>query len=75
MIVTDIDFQTNTSKYMSLIGTEDIFITRGGQTIAKIVPAKPDSVSSLIGLLSNQPTSTDAKSIKAERLSRYENHV
>ena len=37
MIVTAAEFKTNFGKYLDLIAQEDIFITRNGKTIAKVV--------------------------------------
>ena len=51
---------------MPFVGTENIFITRKGQTSAKMVPIDP--VDSPFGLLVNQPMPTNEKAIKAGRL-------
>ena len=37
MVVTATEFKTNFGKYLELIATEDIFITRNGKTVAKVV--------------------------------------
>ena len=37
MIVTATEFKNNFGKYLDLIEHEDIFITRNGKTVAKIV--------------------------------------
>ncbi|MCM1307006.1 MAG: type II toxin-antitoxin system Phd/YefM family antitoxin [Butyrivibrio sp.] len=60
---------------MDLIETEDIFITRNGKTIAKIVNPRISAVDSLRGILKEAPSDIDMDSLREERLSKYENHV
>ena len=36
MIVTATEFKTNFGKYLDMLRSEDIFITRNGKTVAKI---------------------------------------
>ena len=75
MIVTATEFKTNFGKYLDLIATEDIFITRNGKTIAKVVNPQIHAVDSLRGMLKDIPSDIDLDSLREERLSRYENHV
>ena len=75
MIVTATEFKTNFGKYLELIAKEDIFITRNGKTIAKVVNPKISAVDSLRGMLKDVPADLDQDSIKEERLSKYEDHV
>ena len=37
MIVTATEFKTNFGKYLDMLTKEDIFITRNGKTIAKVI--------------------------------------
>ena len=37
MIVTATEFKTNFGKYLDMLRSEDIFITRNGKTVAKMV--------------------------------------
>ena len=75
MIVTATEFKTNFGKYLDLIVQEDIFITRNGKTIAKVVKPHVSAVDSLRGMLKNVPSDIDSDSLREERLSKYEDHV
>ena len=75
MIVTATEFKTNFGKYLDLITQEDIFITRNGKTIAKVVNPHTSAVDSLRGMLKDIPSDIDLDSLREERLSKYEDHV
>lgn len=75
MIVTATEFKTNFGKYLDMIAKEDIFITRNGKTIAKIVNPQVSAVDSLRGMLKDIPSDIDLDSLREERLSKYANHV
>lgn len=75
MIVTATEFKTNFGKYLDLIAKEDIFITRNGKTIAKVVNPQISAVNSLRGMLKDVPANLDLDSIREERLSKYDDHV
>ena len=75
MIVTATEFKTNFGKYLDMIAKEDIFITRNGKTIAKVVNPQISAVDSLRGILKDVPADLDLDSIREERLSKYEDHV
>ena len=74
MIVTATEFKTNFGKYLELITKEDIFITRNGKTVAKVVNPQVSAVDSLRGLLKNAPQDLDLDSLREERISRYESN-
>ncbi|MCM1270478.1 MAG: type II toxin-antitoxin system Phd/YefM family antitoxin [Ruminococcus flavefaciens] len=74
MIVTATEFKTNFGKYLELIAKEDIFITKNGKTIAKVVNPQISAVDSLRGLLKNAPQDLDVKALREERTLRYENN-
>lgn len=74
MIVTATEFKTNFGKYLDMIAKEDIFITRNGKTIAKVVNPQISAVDSLRGMLKDVPD-IDPDSLREERLSKYETHV
>lgn len=74
MIVTATEFKSNFGKYLELIAHEDIFITRNGKTIAKVVNPQISAVDSLRGMLKDVPDDIDLDSLREERLSKYENH-
>lgn len=75
MVVTATEFKTNFGKYLELVAQEDVFITRNGKTIAKVINPQVSAVDSLRGLLKNAPSDLDLDSVREERLSKYENHV
>ncbi|HIS26977.1 MAG TPA: type II toxin-antitoxin system Phd/YefM family antitoxin [Candidatus Pullilachnospira intestinigallinarum] len=75
MIVTATEFKTNFGKYLELIAREDVFITRNGKIIAKVVNPQISAVDSLRGILKDVPADLDLDSIREERLTKYEDHV
>ncbi|WP_434311473.1 type II toxin-antitoxin system Phd/YefM family antitoxin [Hominifimenecus sp. rT4P-3] len=75
MTVTATEFKTNFGKYLELIAKEDIFITRNGKIIAKVVNPRISAVDSLRGMLKDVPLDIDIDSLREERLSKYENNV
>lgn len=75
MIVTATEFKTNFGKYLDMLTKEDIFITRNGKIIAKVINPQVSAVDSLCGMLKNVPSDIDMDSLREERLSKYEDHV
>ena len=75
MVVTATEFKTNFGKYLELVAQEDVFITRNGKTIAKVVNPQISAVDSLRGLLKDAPADLDQNTVREERLSKYEDHV
>ena len=75
MIVTATEFKTNFGKYLDMLTKEDIFITRNGKIIAKVINPQVSAVDSLRGMLKNIPSDIDLDSLREERLSKYEDHV
>lgn len=75
MIVTATEFKTNFGKYLDMLAKEDIFITRNGKTIAKVINPQVSAVDSLRGMLKNAPSDIDMDSLREERLSKYEDPV
>ncbi len=73
MVVTATEFKANFGKYLEL--TEDIFITRNGKTVAKVVNPQISAVDSLRGMLGGVSADIDTDSLREERLSKYENNV
>ena len=51
MVVTATEFKANFGKYLELTAKEDIFITRNGKTVAKVVNPQISAVDSLRGML------------------------
>jgi prevent-host-death family protein len=79
MNITSTELKTNLGKYLDLVTTQDIIITRNGRKVAKLVKEEDDVLSdvrSLYGLLANSDLSTmsdtEIKSvIHEERSKRY----
>ncbi len=72
MVVTATEFKTNFGKYLDLHLSEDIYITRNGKTVAKMVNPNVRAVDTLSGLLAGKlPEDFDAKTLREERLDRY----
>lgn len=73
MVITATEFKLNLGKYLDLVSKEDIFITRNGKTIAKIINPQISAVDSIRGLLADAvPDDIDTDSLREERLSKYE---
>ncbi len=75
MVVTATEFKANFGKYLELIAKEDVFITRNGKTVAKVVNPQISAVDSLRGMLINISSDIDADSLREERLLKYENNA
>jgi len=75
MVVTAAEFKANFGKYLELITNEDIFITRNGKTVAKVVNPQVTAVDFLRGMLDGNSSGVDVDSLREERLLKYENNV
>ena len=75
MVVTATEFKANFGKYLELITKEDIFITRNGKTVAKVVNPQVSAVDSLRGMLNGISSDMDKDSLREERLLKYEDNV
>ena len=65
MIVTATEFKTNFGKYLGLLQLEDIFITKNGKTIAKVVNPHTSAVDSISGILAGKITNEiDSKALR-----------
>lgn len=61
------DFKANAGKYVSMVEDQEIFITKNGKLVAKLVPPTRDKVEiakSLFGIL---PAGSDLETAKMER--------
>ena len=77
MVVTATEFKANFGKYLELITKEDIYITRNGKTVAKVVNPQVSAVDTLRGMLGgiSSASGIDMDSLREERLLKYENNV
>ncbi|KLU59354.1 hypothetical protein CEB3_c43400 [Peptococcaceae bacterium CEB3] len=72
MIVSSSEFKTNVGRYLSLLGQEEIIITKNGKRVARLIQEKEDKIAiakSLIGVLPDTVTKEEAKE---EKFKRYE---
>lgn len=75
MQVTATEFKLNFGKYLDMLSTEDIWITRNGKTVAKVINPNVSSVDSISGILEGKVSSDiDRHSLREERLSKYESN-
>ena len=73
MQITATEFKLNFGKYLNQVLYEDIWITRNGKIIAKMVNPNVSSVDAISGVLAGKvPADLDRHSLKEERLSKYE---
>ena len=62
------ELKTNVGKYIDLAETQDIFITKNGKQVAKIVSTKIDKVAAMKSIFGVIPSDVDLNKAKAERL-------
>ena len=70
--VTATEFKMNFGHYLDLIPTEDIWITKNGKLVARIVNPNVSFVDEISGILKGKlADDADRHSIRDERISRY----
>lgn len=62
------DLKANAGKYVTMVDTTDIFITRNGKPVAKLVAVKQDKAASLKAILGAIPSDMDYDKLREERL-------
>ena len=73
MQVTATEFKLNFGKYLEMVVAEDIYITRNGKTVAKMINPNVSAVDSIAGILTGKVSpDTDRHSLREERLAKYE---
>ena len=73
MQVTATEFKLNFGKYLEMVVAEDIYITRNGKTVAKMINPNVSAVDSIAGILAGKVSpDTDRHSLRKERLAKYE---
>lgn len=68
MQVSISELKTNIGKYIDLAETQDIFITKNGKQVAKIVSTKIDKVAAMRSVFGAIPPDADLDRTKKERL-------
>ena len=75
MQVTATEFKVNLGKYLNLVLTEDVWITKNGKTVAKLVNPNVSAVDSISGILAGKvPEDLDREALRKARLDSYEIH-
>ena len=75
MQITATEFKLNLGRYLDLVLTEDIWISRNGKTIAKLVNPNVSAVDSISGILKGKiHPDLNRHSMREERTARYEMH-
>ncbi len=73
MQITATEFKLNLGHYLDLVLTEDIWISRNGKTVAKLINPNVSAVDSISGILKDKISQdTDRHSIREESAARHE---
>ena len=68
MSITATELKLNLGKYLLLAATQDIYITRNGKTIAKLVSPYQDRVDTVDTLFGSVPDTLTLEEAREERL-------
>ena len=68
MFITATELKLNLGKYLLLAATQDIYITRNGKTIAKLVSPYQDCVDTVDALFGSVPDTITLEEARKERL-------
>lgn len=72
MQVTATKFKLNLDKYLEVVQTEDIWVTKNGETLARLTNPNISSVDAISGILAGKvPANLDRHTIREERQSKY----
>ena len=72
MVITATEFKTQFEKYLDMINQEDIYITKNGKTIAKLVNPHVSAVDSISGILTGKLSDDfDIISLREEHLANF----
>ena len=73
MQITATEFKLNLGKYLRLVNLEDIWITKNGKMIAKLINPNISSVDYISSVLAGKVSEDiNRHSLREERLSKYE---
>ncbi len=73
MQITATELKLNLGKYLDLVNHEDVWITRNGKMIAKLINPNVSSVEYISGVLAGKVSEDiNRHSMREERLARYE---
>ena len=68
MSITATELKLNLGKYLLLAATQDIYITRNGKTIAKLVSPYQDRVDTVDAVFGSVPDTMTLEEAREERL-------
>lgn len=68
MSITATELKLNLGKYLLLAATQDIYITRNGKTVAKLVSPYQDRVDTVNALFGSVPDIMTLEEAREERL-------
>lgn len=71
MSVTETEFKENVDRYLTLVETEDVFITQKGKVVAKLTNPNADRVEmarSLFGIIPAEITAEEARDEKLDNI-------
>lgn len=72
MQITATELKLNLGYYLEHVSEEDIWISKNGKTIAKLVNANVSAVDSISGILKEKvPADIDRRSMLEERITRH----
>lgn len=72
MVVTATEFKSNLGRYLELVATQDVYITKNGKNIARLTSPSASKLAvldELVGIAADAPVQ-DEDSIRRERLAR-----
>ncbi len=72
MIVTATEFKSNLGKYLDMVATQDVYITKNGKNIARLTSPSTNKLAvldELVGVAS-QSADMDEDAVRKERLAR-----
>ena len=73
MFITATELKLNLGHYLDLVSEEDIWISKNGKTIAKLVNPNVSSVDAISGILKDRVAEdTNRYSLRSERMDKYE---
>ena len=70
--ITATEFKVNFGHYLDLVPTEDIWVTRNGKYVARLVNPNDSAVDPISGILKGKVSEDiDRHSLRDERIARY----
>lgn len=75
MQITATELKLRLGYYLELVSKEDIWISKNGKPVAKLVNPNVSAVDSISGILKGKVSEeSDTQSLRDERISKYELH-